>query len=180
MRIRYLFIIILLTFGIYFTDPNTAYACGDSGTIIRTTNAGTTWSVQPPPLYEIFTDVWFTSALTGYITTWSGKVLKTTNGGITFVVPISNEIPDEFKLFQNYPNPFNSKSNIRYQISKSEFVRLQIFDPLGREIAVLVNQEQNPGIYLVTWDAMDFPSGIYYYRITAGAFTDVKKLVLVK
>jgi photosystem II stability/assembly factor-like uncharacterized protein len=176
-------------FGIYFTNPNTAYVCGNNGTIIYSTNAGSSWSPQTSPLSEIFTDVWFTSALTGYISTWSGRVLKTTNGGVTFIQPISNEIPSNFKLYQNFPNPFNPSTNIKFDISplpggvpegRGRFVRLTIHDLLGREVAILVYENLNPGNYEVEFDAKDLPSGIYFYKLQAGEFTETKKMSLLK
>jgi len=93
---------------------------------------------------------------------------------------IGSDIPSEFKLLQNYPNPFNSSTKIRYQISKLGTVKMAIFDVLGREVDVLVNKEQQPGIYEILWYATNFPSGVYYYKLTADNFTDTKKIVLVK
>lgn len=103
--------------------------------------------------------------------------------------PISNEIPREFSLYQNYPNPFNPVTKIKFSISAGSFangglrtdiVRLAVFDILGRQIAVLVNNQLQPGTYEVDWNASNYPSGVYIYRIAAGEFVEAKRMVLVK
>jgi hypothetical protein len=90
------------------------------------------------------------------------------------------QIPTEYGLSQNYPNPFNPCTNIRFQISEFRFVSLKIYDVLGNEIAVLVNEEKEPGYYSVNFNASNFSSGMYIYKITAGSFTSAKKLMLLK
>lgn len=92
----------------------------------------------------------------------------------------SKPIPLEFALQQNYPNPFNPKSVINYQLSVDSWVSLKIFNSLGQEIATLVDEMQDAGHKSVEWNASEQPSGVYIYRLTAGRFTDLKKLVLVK
>jgi len=92
--------------------------------------------------------------------------------------------PSSVLLHQNYPNPFNPTTNIKFQIPSSNaqlgFVSLKVFDVLGREVATLVNDNLQPGDYEVTFDATGLPSGVYYYRLTAGGFTRVRKMVLVR
>ncbi len=97
------------------------------------------------------------------------------------------ELPLSFTLYQNYPNPFNPSTRIKYSIPQletlhgmSQQVQLKIYDILGREIATLVNKKLSPGNYEVTFDATGLPSGIYFYKLTAGNFTDVKKMILMK
>jgi photosystem II stability/assembly factor-like uncharacterized protein len=175
-------------FGIYFTDPNTAYVCGFNGSIIKTTNAGAAWTSQVSPLNEILTGIWFTTPLTGFISTWSGKVLKTTNGGVTFIAPVSSEVPKDFSLSQNYPNPFNPMTNIEFDIpllrgvsgGRGVSVHLKIYDTAGNEIAVLVNDNLTPGKYRVTWNASDYASGVYFYKLITGNLIETKRMVLVK
>ena len=93
---------------------------------------------------------------------------------------ITGEIPKEYKLFQNYPNPFNPTTKIRYQIPYNGFVILKVYSILGREVETLVNEKLNAGTYEVTFNASQYPSGVYFYRLQAGDFTDVKKLLFVK
>jgi archaellum component FlaG (FlaF/FlaG flagellin family) len=91
-----------------------------------------------------------------------------------------HSVPGQYSLNQNYPNPFNPNTIITYQIPESEFVRLKIYDVMGQEIAVLVNEEQIAGIYSVEFDASDLSSGIYFYTLTAGKFNKSIKMMLMK
>lgn len=92
--------------------------------------------------------------------------------------------PEEFKLENNYPNPFNPETQISYQVKKNSFVTLKIFNVLGNEITTLVNEEKPAGKYSVTFDTSKIskfiPSGIYYCMMKAGAFSETKKMVLLK
>ncbi|MCB0730614.1 MAG: CotH kinase family protein [Ignavibacteriae bacterium] len=115
----------------------------------------------------------------------------------------NNNIPNNFIVYQNYPNPFNPVTTIKYRIpsstvllnsfqhqSNSEIpekdlaynvnVQIKIYDMLGREIKTLLNEQQRPGIYEIEWDATNYPSGIYFYKITAGNIFDIKKMMLLK
>jgi hypothetical protein len=95
--------------------------------------------------------------------------------------PVNNGVPtSDFRLCENSPNPFNPVTNFEFRITNFEFVSLEIFDVLGRKVAVLADERKSLGVHRVTWDASGFPSGVYLYRIQAGAFSDVKKLVLVR
>ncbi len=84
------------------------------------------------------------------------------------------------QLNQNYPNPFNPLTKIKYQIAKNSFVTLKVYDVLGRKVETLVNEKQTAETYEVTFSGVKYSSGIYFYRIQADSFTDVKKMVLVK
>jgi len=85
-----------------------------------------------------------------------------------------------FNLEQNYPNPFNPSTVIRFDVPHQGVVSLKVYDVLGQEISTLVNETKMPGEYSVRWDASKFPSGIYFYRLAAGNFSETKKLVLMK
>jgi len=102
------------------------------------------------------------------------------SGVVASVLQMSGETPEQFGLMQNYPNPFNPSTKIGFKLQASGFTSLRIFDLLGREVATLVNEELRPGSYEAPWDASGFPSGIYFYTLTSGEFTETKKLVLVK
>jgi hypothetical protein len=92
----------------------------------------------------------------------------------------TGHMPEDFVLHQNYPNPFNPRTAISFQLSAVSFVRLDVYDGLGRKISTLVNETKSAGIHTVSWDARDVPSGIYMYRIVAGSRVDSKKMLLVK
>jgi len=102
------------------------------------------------------------------------------HGILTGIENNKNQIPSSFSLSQNYPNPFNPSTIIKYQIPKESFVTLKIYDVLGREVKQLVNEEKSAGNYSVTLNASSLASGIYFYRITAGSYTSIKKMVLLK
>ncbi len=93
---------------------------------------------------------------------------------------ISTEIPKSFVLYQNYPNPFNPNTKIKFEIPKSSFVTIKVYDALGREITTLADENVNAGIYSLNWDADEFPSGIYFYKITTEKFSESKKMILLK
>ena len=109
---------------------------------------------------------------------------------ITSIEDKNNYIPDDFILFQNYPNPFNPSTKIKYSIPAGtsfssasggmKFVQLKVYDILGNEIATLVNEEKPAGNYEVEFNASMLPSGVYFYRLTAGSFTATKKLILLR
>jgi hypothetical protein len=87
-------------------------------------------------------------------------------------------------LYQNYPNPFNPSTKIRFDISSevknSDNVRLIVFDVLGKEIETLVNENLRPGSYEIVWDASNYTSGIYFYKIFSGSFSNTNKMMLIK
>ncbi len=95
-------------------------------------------------------------------------------------VPNQTEVPKFFALYQNYPNPFNPVTDIKYDIPKESFVELTVYDLLGREVAVLVNEIKKPGRYSAKWGSENMPSGVYIYRMKAGNFEKTMKMVLLK
>lgn len=116
-------------------------------------------------------------------TTLTGCVLNGVVYGdtlLTGVEQISTNIPDKFYLAQNYPNPFNPETVISFAVPKSSFVSLKIYNILGNETAVLVNEEMQTGYYNYKWNGQNFPSGIYYYKLEADKFSETRKMILVK
>ena len=119
---------------------------------------------------------------------YDGTSRTSTNPPGAFSTSVPTSVADErsapvangFVLEQNYPNPFNPKTNFELRIGNCEFVVLKVFDILGREVAVLVNEELLPGRYTVRWDASALPSGVYFYRLNAGDLVETKKATLVK
>jgi hypothetical protein len=95
--------------------------------------------------------------------------------------PISNQIPIESRLFQNHPNPFNSFTIIKFQISKQGFTKLRIYDALGREVSIPVDEKVQPGTYELSVNSGNISSGVYFCRLEVnGALIDTKKMVLIK
>lgn len=153
--------------------------------ILRTDNSGATWGIHELILpSKRFNKLYFTSPNTGWLLGDSGYIYKTTNGGFPIgIQPISTEIPLDFSLSQNYPNPFNPSTIIRFDISGTSRAKtsLIVYDLLGREVIVLVNEQLAPGEYSVSFNAANYPSGIYYYRLsTGGDFSETRKMVLIK
>jgi hypothetical protein len=101
-------------------------------------------------------------------------------GSSIIIKTISTEIPDRFDMQQNYPNPFNPVTVIKYQLPKSAFISLKVYDQLGKEVEVIYEGKQEPGTYEATMDGSGLASGIYFCRINAGDFMKVIKLSLVK
>jgi subtilisin family serine protease len=99
---------------------------------------------------------------------------------LTGIGNTSGIIPHAYNLYQNYPNPFNPSTVIRYDLPMSGLVSLKIYDALGREIASLVNNEQQAGIHDAVWNAKDFSTGIYFYKLQASDYSATKKMMLVK
>jgi hypothetical protein len=89
-------------------------------------------------------------------------------------------VPEVFALEQNYPNPFNPSTKIKYAISSRQYATLKVYDVLGSEIATIVNEEKPVGNYEIEFDATGLPSGVYIYRLTAGSFTNSKKMILLR
>ena len=106
-------------------------------------------------------------------TSWGVAVLNT-------AVKDYNTVPASYTLSQNYPNPFNPTTNISYQISQRSNVSVKIYDILGNELRTLVNEEKAAGSYDLKFDASNLTSGVYFYTIQAGGFTQTKKMILMK
>ena len=165
------------------------YATLYSGYVLKSTNLGETWESHYTNSINQLLSVFFNDANTGWITGSGGMILKTTDGGGVFISKISSEIPSNYKLFQNYPNPFNPSTKIKFSVPAYEngklktengVVSLKVYDISGREVALLVNETLRPGEYEVTFDGGNLPSGVYFCRLTAGTYSGVIKMLLVK
>jgi hypothetical protein len=96
------------------------------------------------------------------------------------IVEVEFDVPKDFALFQNYPNPFNPSTTIKFAVPKTSFVNITVFDITGQEVMTLLNKEKETGTYEVKFDARNLASGVYVYKMTAGNFTSVKKMNLLK
>jgi subtilisin family serine protease len=112
----------------------------------------------------------------GWLRAWCIQVCyQTVTGGIQQV-----ELPNYYSLSQNYPNPFNPVTSIKYTIPKAGLVTLKVYDITGREVATLVNEVKEVGVYNIEFDATNLASGVYFYRLESGDFRAIKKMMLVK
>jgi len=148
-------------------------------------SAAITW-VSPKAITFSYTAPAVSGTDTLYATVdrgYAGAYNWAPNKGIKVKLPtglINNETPVKFYLSQNYPNPFNPVTKINYGVMKSSNVKITVFDMLGKEVSSLVNGFQTAGNYYATFDASKYSSGIYYYKIEAGDFVEVKKMTLIK
>lgn len=172
--------------------PNTpvVYILGSNGGIKRSTDNGLTWVTTPTPpgvanlTHFDFTQI--TNIVYGYAVSSDGPVIRLIDTLNVLTGINNNQIPSIYSLEQNYPNPFNPSTSIGYSIPAASFVKLSVYDALGREVDVLVNESRKSGKYEVTWDANNFNSGVYFYTLVVGdntnngGYTETKKMVLLK
>jgi hypothetical protein len=172
-----------------FKDTITTLAVNSSGIlfvgtpdygVFRSSDEGVTWTP---------TNSGLTNLQVRSIGIYSnGYVFIGTNGGPVFASLQTttsadlkvDELPQQYFLNQNFPNPFNPITTISYSLPKRSLVQIKIFTVLGKEIAVLVNEEQITGNHKIEFNGTNLPSGVYFYRLTTGDFTDTKKLILLK
>jgi hypothetical protein len=168
-------------YTVCFSDANNGTLVGAIGTILHTTNGGENWVSQPGGTTYNINGVSFTDANTGTAVGSYGIILRTTNGGLTFVEEeLLNQMPSKFLLSQNYPNPFNPVTKIKYTVPQLSIVTIKVFDILGNEIEVLINEEKPAGIYEIKWNAANLSSGVYLYQLRAGNFIKTNKMILLR
>jgi hypothetical protein len=132
---------------------------------------------------EIFIEIrWETSGLDSYkVNLAEVFVIDSLQKQIYSEPPAeTSELPEKFELYQNYPNPFNPITKIKFSLPEDSYVEIKVYDVLGREIVTLLSENRKAGYHEITFDASNLPSGVYFYRIKAGKFADVKKMILMK
>jgi photosystem II stability/assembly factor-like uncharacterized protein len=175
-------------YGIDFVNENSGWITGASGTVIATSNSGVNWNNQVIPTNKDITCPYFINNDTGWIVGNNGTILKTNSGIVSAVNNNTELITEKYELFQNYPNPFNPVTKIRFSVPEfgkwkdgNGIITMKVYDLLGKEIAVLVNDKFAPGVYEATFDASKYSSGVYFYQL---AINDkqlaIKKMVLIK
>jgi photosystem II stability/assembly factor-like uncharacterized protein len=172
---------------VFFISADTGWAVGGffsslyGGVILKTTDGGTTWIAQTYPGDAMIFGVFFTDANTGTAVSGFGDIFHTKTGGVTWIQNHKmDEMPQHPSLSQNYPNPFDHTTNIGFKISEIELVSLKIYNIDGKLVTVLVNEGMMPGSYEVSWDAKNYPDGVYFYRLEVGSFAQSRELVLQK
>ena len=153
--------------------------------IARTTNYGLDWYTDYFPDsthillngYASDTSSWFISGGDFY----DGYILHTTNGGgVIGIRQTGTEIPAKFSMRQNYPNPFNPSTKIMFELPVSSDVVFKVYDVIGREVYKLSESQKQPGKYVIDFDGSGLSSGVYFYSLTSGNFSQVKKMVILK
>ena len=172
-------------YGVHFLNEETGWVVGFNGKVIFTTDGGSNWSQQTSGTIARLNSVYFVDQFHG----WAAGEDPLTYGGIiinysTLITPVQDEViyevPNDFSLSQNYPNPFNPSTTIQYSIPESGNVSLKVYNILGEEVANLVNEYKLPGTYKINFNAGISSSGIYFYQIRAGEYTETKKMVIIK
>jgi hypothetical protein len=176
--------------GLYsmnFYDSNTGWACGESGIILKTVNSGAFWKIDNEQIGTTLISIKFIDQLTGFCCGDGNIILKTTTGGASYISKVNESIPKTYSLSQNYPNPFNPITKIEFQVplchscgGRNPQIIIKVYDLLGREVKTLINETMSPGKYIVSFDASVLSSGVYFYRMTAGEFNDVKRMIFIK
>ncbi len=159
---------------------NNIFAGTDTSGVYISTNNGASWVQKNEGLINLRAESLLISGNYVFAGTYGNGVWKRPLSEVIGILPISNEVPNQFFLSQNYPNPFNPNTVISFQLAVNSFATLKVYDILGREVATLVNEQLQPGTYEVDWDGTNFPSGVYYYKMIADDFTETKKMVLIK
>ncbi len=168
----------------FFVDENEGYFIGSSIwenkgiVVLKTTDGGK--KLLPIKEFTALNEIELTQKNIIGVGSY-GQILKV-NRTITDIKDKPKYVISDFKLLQNFPNPFNPSTKIRYSIKKRQFVLIQVYDVLGKEVVTLVNDEKAPGSYEINFNAAEFnlSSGVYFYRIQAGSFNQVRKMLLIK
>ncbi|MFH0736745.1 MAG: T9SS type A sorting domain-containing protein [bacterium] len=163
----------------FFASINQNIFVATSNGVYLSTNSGDKWQKINDGLTELYVnDI---QVFKQYLFCKTGSYIwKRPLSEIVSVEENTSQIPANYLLNQNYPNPFNPSTNISFSLPNNEFVTLKIYDALGKEVALLVNEELNAGSYNNDWNAGNLSSGVYFYRLQAGKFSETKKLLLLK
>ena len=156
------------------------FAGTDSG-VFLSTNRGRSWTAVNSGLTKMEVRSLSISGANLFAGTFDAGVWRRPlSDMITSVDPVTGNLPQVFLIHQNYPNPFNPSTTIKYELPKASEVKLSIYDMLGREVSVLVNERRNAGVHEVKFDGAGLSSGVYFYRLQAGNSVQAKKLVILK
>ena len=171
--------------SVFLTKSGKAWAVGDKGRIAFSNDWGYTWVSQESGVDAELWEVYFIDDNQGWIVGGGigkpGVILHTTNGGLTSIRETEKDIlPYQFFLAQNRPNPFNPSTSIEFTLPRSGYTTLRIYNMLGAEIATLVSDQLQAGLHRYIFEASNLATGVYYYELKAGAFTDVKKMILLR
>ena len=156
-------------------------ALGFSQTWAVTYDSGISWSSVPTINNSTIYSVVFADSLHGWAVGYEGRILKY-NPQTVGIINLNSRIPVSVILNQNHPNPFNPKTIISYELPVANHVSLRVYDALGKFVATLVNEKQNAGRYNYQLSTINYQlsSGIYFYKLTAGKFSETKRMVLLK
>lgn len=159
--------------------PQVLMACGTNGLIIKSLNLGASWVIENSSTNNTIRSIQIITPARATAAGDYSTVIRN-NNLITSIETVSSTIPNEYKLNQNYPNPFNPETKIKFSLKDKSYVLLEVYSTAGELISTLVKSNLNAGEYEYTWNAANFSSGIYFYRLKTEGFTDTKKMILLK
>jgi len=155
------------------------FACPENNGVFLSTNSGTSWdSVNSGLHITNVNDVII--AKNGFVFLGTNHGIYRSNQPITNIEQFESNIYSNYYLSQNFPNPFNPITTINYFIPHPSYVIIKVYDLLGREVKILINNLEHQGLKTIRFNVSDLPSGIYLYKIQAGSFIDFKKMILLK
>ena len=168
---------LVTSFAVYGSN---LFAGTDMGVFLSTNN-GTNWTTIDSGLTNTWVSAIVVSGSNLFVgTAGAGVWRRPLTEMITSVEHTSSQLPKNYYLHQNFPNPVNPTTTISFFLPVQSFVTLKVFDMLGKEVSTIVSDELQPGTYNRQWDATNIASGVYFYRLQAGTFTETKKLLLLK
>ncbi len=163
-------------YDIEFDQMDNIYMGTEKGVLLSTNN-GQNWTSLGLDSFHV-SCLKFTS--TGYLIAGTDSVLFKSVQQITSMREVSNLVPNATALHQNYPNPFNPTTSILFTLLTKSFVSLKVYDLIGREVATIVSDELSAGEHSRRWNAEGLPSGVYFYKLQVGSFSETKKLILLR
>lgn len=169
------------SYTIYFSSQLTGYIGGTSTRLFKSTNGGFTWYRDNVNNLGFINNFSFYNDSIGWAIGGGGLIINTTNGGsLVPVKTISESIPEIFRLFQNYPNPFNPVTKIKFDIPSRTFVKIAVYDIIGNEVSIILQQVMSPGLYSIEFNGENLASGLYFYNMVTEHSNITKKMILIK
>jgi hypothetical protein len=168
--------------ALFASGSNLFAGTEDATGVFLSTNNGTSWIAKSQGFGNVIPDISTLFAANNYIYAgvYDTVIWRRSYQDIIGINNISSSVPSAYSLSQNYPNPFNPTTTIKFDIAKNGNATIKIFDILGKEIATIVNEKLNAGTYTVDWNASDFPSEVYFYRLQTEGYTETKRMTLIK
>lgn len=171
----------------WIPESPVVYILAANGKVKKSIDRGITWNIMETAgvdsLYHFDFERHTNNVIYGYAVARSGDVIKLADSIILTITGNikHDQLPEKYTLGQNYPNPFNPVTTIEYSVPKNNInVKITVFDLLGRETETLVDEVKNAGNYKISFNGTNYSSGMYFYKMQAGDFSEVKKMILVK
>jgi photosystem II stability/assembly factor-like uncharacterized protein len=166
-------------YNFHFIDPFLGWMVTQSDDCVaRTLDGGYTWELQTLPYCSRVSNVWFSDENNGWAIGTNGIILHTANGGTVGIKDSKFQIPNS--TVRSFPNPLSSATSIEYKLTQTAFITLKIFNNIGQQIDNLVNTNQSQGEHKAIWNAENFPTGIYFYRLTIDNESVTGKIIVAR